>query len=129
MKHHQAFYKDLENVWNSTTVLYFKIDGINFSVSFGCSFNSPQRKFKYIGNMIMKRLIKGSTAITMTDNLSNYVFDSGNGRLVNISENEKLVEAVLKMREELKKDIYKPRDLKHWKPRLNQELYFKMYKK
>lgn len=125
---HQAFYKDLEYAGISTTVLYFKIDGVIFSVSFGYSFNDPHRRFKQMGNMMMKRLIKGSRIISMCDNLSNYVFDSGNGRLVNISENEKLIEAVLRMREELKKDIYKVRSLKDWKPKLNQELYFKMYK-
>lgn len=125
---HQAFYKDLRYTPNpSLTILYFKVDGINFSVSFGCSFNQ-HRRYKQMGNTIMKRLIRNSRIISMCDNLSNYAFDSADGHSVNISENERLVGAIIKMKEELKKDIYKVRDLKHWKPKLNQELYFKMYK-
>jgi hypothetical protein len=127
---HKAFYKDIGNIGYSTTVLYFKIDDEIFSISFGCYFK-PKRKQKFMGNKLLKRMVLSAKYIGICDHLSKYVFDSGYGRVVDISENKRLVDVVLNMRKELHKRKYKKmngKDPIEMKPRLLVELYTNVWK-
>lgn len=125
---HKAFYKDIGNIGYNTIVLYFKIDDEIFSISFGCYFY-PHRKQKYMGNKLLKKMVKNSEYITLCEHLSDYVFSSGYGKTVNISENERLVNAVLNMKTELRKDKYNRKKMNGKDPaKLKLRTIFELYR-
>jgi hypothetical protein len=85
-----------------------------------------------MGNKLLKRMVQASKYISICDHLSNYVFDSGYGKIVDISGNKRLVEVVLNMRRELHRGKYKKmngKDPIEMKPKLLAELYTNVWKK